>query len=403
MKSFLYKLLESRHFWRYASFSEIAEVYASRTIRVIAMNIVAGFTSVYLYKSGYSLRFIMGFWLLFYLLRVFLSFFTGYFVARFGPKHGILVSNLLSVPALIALGFMPEFGIASLVIWGIFMAISTTIYHISYMVDFSKIKNIEHAGKELAYMNILEKVSIGISPVIGGAIALWFGFPMVLWISAILFALAALPLFKSLEPVKTRQKIKFVGFPWSTTIRTIIAQSGIGFDIVTTGVVWGMFIVIVIFPGSGWDIYVKLGIMSSVTIIADIIASYAYGRLIDNKRGGDLLRISVIANGLVHAFRPFVTSPAIVIGANVVNEAETTGYNMAFMRGVFDTADLSGSRILYLSICDVALNLGSVIACAVLFLLCGPIGNITGMKVYFFIAAVAVLVIGVANFRLYRK
>jgi sugar phosphate permease len=164
-----------------------------------------------------------------------------------------------------------------------------------------------------------------------------------------------------------------------------------------------MFIVIVVFPGAGWDIYVKLGILSSVTIIADIIASYAYGKLIDNRRGGDLLRLSVIANGLVHAVRPFVNSPVIIAGTNVVNEAETTGYNMAFMRGVFDTADLSGNRILYLSICDVVLNLGSAVACAVVFILSGSVGDIIGMKTYFFVAAIAVLLIGVANFRLYRK
>ncbi len=403
IKSIFYRLLKGRHFWRYASFSEIAEVYASRTLRVIAMNIVAGFTSVYLYELGYSLQFIMGFWFVFYLFRAFLSFFTGYFVAHIGPKHGVLISNLLYVPALVSLGLMPEFGMTSIVLWGVFMAISATISHISYMVDFSKVKSAEHAGKEIAYMNLLEKIAIGISPVLGGIVALWFGLQIVIWLGAILFAVAAVPLLRTAEQVQTKQKIKIRGFPWKNTIRSIVAQGGIGFDIVTTGVVWSMFIVIVIFPGAGWDIYIKLGALSSVTIIAAVVASYTYGKLIDNDRGGSLLRFSVIANGFVHAFRPFVTNPAIIVGTNIVNEAETTGYNMAFLRGVFDTADLSGNRILYLSLSDVTLNIGSSVACATLFFLSGSFGNITGMKVYFFIAAAAVLLIGTAHFRLYRK
>jgi MFS family permease len=402
-KSILSKVLEGRHFWRYASFSEIAEVYASRTLRVIAMNIVAGFTSVYLYESGYSLQFIMVFWLVFYLVKAPMSLLASYFIARFGPKHGILVSNILYVPSLIALGLMPSLGIVSIILWGFFMAISTTLYHICYMVDFSKVKNIEHAGKEIAYMNILEKVAVGISPVIGGVIALWFGLQVVIWVAAVLFAIAAMPLLKTCEPVKLNQRIDYQGFPWGTTIRSIIAQMGVGFDTVTSGVVWSMFIVIAIFPGAGWDIYVTLGILSSVTILADISASYAYGKLIDGSRGGSLLRFSAVANGIIHAFRPFVSTPVAVVGTNIVNEMETTGYTMAFMRGVFDTADLSGHRILYLSMCDMILNLGAALACGILYLLSTFSGDVNGMKVYFLVAACAVLLIGTANFSLYRK
>jgi len=372
-------------------------------MRVIAMNIVAGFTSVYLFESGYSLRFIMEFWFSYYLLSAIIAFFASFFVARFGPKHGALVSNLLYVPALVALGFMPIFGVISIVIWGVFMAVSATISRVSYMTDFSKVKNSQHAGKEIAYMNILEKVSIGVSPLVGGVIALWFGLQIVIWVAAVLFALAAVPLFRTIEPVKTRQKVKFSGFPWRNTIRSIIAQGGVGFDLVTTGVVWSMFIVIVVFPGAGWDIYVKLGALSSVTIIADLVASYAYGKLIDNSKGGNLLKFSVIANGLVHAFRPFVNSPAVIVGTNIVNEAETTGYNMAFLRGVFDTADYSGSRILYLAMNDIVMYGGAAVACAVMFIFCGSLGNIVGMKAYFLVAAVAVLSIGTAHFRIYRK
>ena len=326
MKTIIYNLLEHRHFWRYASFGEVAEIYASRTLRVIAI-----------------------------------------------------------------------------IFWGVFMAVSMTLYHICYMVDFSKVKNIEHAGKEIAFMNVLEKISIGISPIIGGAIALWFGLQVVLWIAALLFAISALPLFWSVEPVKTHQKIELAGFPWANTIRTIIAQAGVGFDLVTSSVVWSMFIVIVVFPGASWDIYVTLGLLSSVTILADLMASYTYGKLIDTNRGGSLLRISAFANGIVHMFRPFVRTPALIVGINISNEAATTGYTMSFMRGVFDTADLSGHRILYLCISDVVMNFGSAIACATLLLTSMISGDVVGMKTFFFVAAGAVLLIGTANFSLYRN
>ena len=402
-KSFLYKVLESRHFWRYASFSEIAELYTSRTIRTIAMSIVSGFTSVYLYESGYSLVFIMGFFLFYYLVKVPLALVAGRFVARFGPKHGILVSNLLHVPAMVSLGLMPVFGLPVIILWGAFMAISSSIYQISYMVDFSKVKNVEHAGKELAVMNILEKIAIGLSPVIGGVIALWFGLQVVIWLSAILFIISALPLLKSIEPVRLRQKITLEGFPWVATIRGIIAQTGVGFDYVTTGVAWHLFIIIVIFPNSGWEVYVELGALSSVTILAAIGASYAYGKLIDNSKGGNLLKISVVMNALVHVSRPFATAPAAIVGTNIANEVATMGYNMAFTRGVFDTADLTGHRIVYLCICDAVANFGASIACLALLLCAIALGSVDGLRIFFFIAAGFVLLIGSAKFDIYRK
>jgi MFS family permease len=402
-KSFIYKVLERRHFWRQASFSEIAELYMSRTIRTIALSLVSGFTSVYMYESGYSLIFIMGFFVGYYLLKVGMSFVAGHIVAKFGPKHGILASDLLYAPAMLALGLMPAFGIYSIIVWGVLLAISSSIYQISYTIDFSKVKNIEHAGKELAIMNILEKAAIGLSPVIGGLIALLFGLQPVILISALMFIASALPLFKSIEPTRLRQKIKFEGFPWLYTLRSIIANTGVGFDYVTTGVAWHLFIIIVIFPSAGWDIYVKLGALSSVTILAAIIASYAYGKLIDNRRGGDLLKFSVIANALVHAFRPFANTPASIVATNIANEAATMGYSMSFTRGVFDTADLSGHRILYLCICDSVANFGAALASSVLLICVMNAGNVSGLNIFFFIAAGFVLLIGTARFDIYRK
>jgi len=402
-KSFLYRIIERRHFWRYASFSEIAELYMSRTIRTIAMSIVSGFTSVYMYEQGYSLTFIMLLFLSYYLIKVFLSIFSGKFITKYGPKHGILISNLLYAPAMVALGLMPIFGTICIVFWIIFMATSASLYHISYIVDFSKVKNVEHAGKELAFMNILEKIAIGLSPLIGGVIALYFGLQMVIWISAILFIISALPLFKTAEPVSLHQKIKWAGFPWIATIRSIIANTGIGFDYVTTGIAWHLFIVIVVFPRSGWDIYVKLGALSSVTILAAIVASYAYGKLIDSSKGGNLLKFSVVANALVHFLRPFVSTPAAIVGTNIANEAATMGYDMSFTRGLFDTADLSGHRILYLCVCDAVANLGAALACIVLALLTLVMGEVSGLNIFFFIAGCFVLLIGSAKFDIYHK
>ena len=403
LKSILYKILEKRHFWRYATFGEIAELYALRTVRVIAMNIVSGFTSVYLYEAGYSLSLIMFFWLCFYLAKMPLSFLSGYLVTACGPKRGIYISNVLYVPAMISLGLLPLIGSISILFWGMFMAISASIYQLCYMVDFSRVKSVEHAGKELAFINIIEKIAIGVSPIIGGLVALWCGLPVVIWITAVLFVLSALPVFWLVEPITIRQKIKIRGFPWRTNVYNIIAQFGVGFDVVATGIIWSLFIIIIVFPGHGWDIYVRLGILSSVTILTAVIVSYIYGKLIDNSKGEQLLLASVLMNSLVHLFRPFAKTASFIVGINITNEVSTTGYDMACLRGVFDAADLSGHRIAYLCMVDIVSSFGAAFACMILLFCTFLFGSTDGFNAFYISAALFVLIIGVARFNIYRK
>lgn len=403
IQNIFYNFLKSRHFWRYATFSEIAELYTSRTIRIVAVYAATGFTSVYLFKEGYSLTFILICWACYYLFKIPQLFLAAYLAAKLGPKHGIMVSNLLYIPAMVSIGFVPNFGLPAIIIWAVFTAVSTSIYQLCYMIDFSKIKNIEHAGKEIAVMNIFEKIAVSLSPIAGGLVALFFGSQVVMWVSAVLFLLAALPLLKTSEQVRVKQKFSFSGFPWRMAIRSLIAQLGIGFDYITTGVIWGLFVTIVVLSGSGDAIYVNLGILSSVTVVVAVVASYAYGRLIDRKQGENLLKFSVIANAFVHVSRAFSLTPASVVVTNITNEMATTGYNMAFMRGVFDTADLSGHRTAYLCVSEVASVIGALIGCFVAINCITLQGDINGMKTFFLIAAVAVLIIGTAKFQLYRK
>ncbi len=403
IKSTIYRLLESRHYWRYASFSEVAELYASRALRVIGMNMASGFASVYLYKIGYDLTFIMWFWIYLYVFRFFVLIPAAQFVARFGPKHAILISNILYIPAMVMLGLIPNLGMQAIWLWGFFMGMSMTLYQMGYLVDFSKVKSNEHGGKELGFMNILEKISIGLSPILGGLIALLFGPQALMMVAAVIFAIAALPLLKSGEQIRTHQKIKLRGFPIRAVFSTLVGEVGAGFDLITTGYIWGLFIAIVVFPNLNDAIYLSLGAMSSVSIIMAIIVSYAYGRVIDRSRGGSLLRISVFFNGLIHIFRAFANNIASVIGINIANEAATTGYNMSFTRGMFDTADLSGSRLVYLALILVASYIGVILGCLTMLMCLALFHEPRGMQIYFYIAGVFVLLIGTARFRLYKR
>lgn len=404
LQTLIQRLLKRRHFWRYATFDEVAELYASRTMRLIAQYMVSLFIALYLYQQHFSMVFIACYFLIAFLFRAVVSFPAAWYAARFGPKHGILIGNLLYIPALICFTFVPQYGVYAVIGFGFFQALSMTVYDLSYQIDFSKVKHVEHAGKEIGFMQIFERIAASLSPLIGGIIAFLFGPEATLWLSAALFGIASWPLLRTAEQTKTGQRLQFAGFPWRSAWRSLRAETAVGFDIVASNAVWVLFLAVVVFAGSSNDIYLKIGAFASITVITSFVAAYAFGRLIDRRRGGDLLRIATVANSLTHLFRPFVMSPASVVVANVTNEIATAGYSMAFTRGMFDTADRSGHRFVYMLFIEVALNVGAAFGCLVFLLLLLILPTSTlAMQVFFVVTAAYVLLLMSGRFALYRK
>ena len=212
-KVMINRILAGRHYWRVVSFDEIAELYTSRLLTIFAVNIVNLFAAVYLYKLGYAVEFIVLFYGVLYLLKVPFSIVAAKYAAYFGPKHGILLANIVRIPSMVAFLLVPEFGFWAIVAFGIFQQIAATIYDLCYMVDFSKVKNSEHAGKEIGTMQIFDKIARIVSPIVGGVIASVYGPQVTIIVASLMLVVAAVPLFKTIEPTMTRNKLRIAGFP----------------------------------------------------------------------------------------------------------------------------------------------------------------------------------------------
>jgi MFS family permease len=405
VRKFFHTLLLRRHFWRYATFSEVSELYVSRMLRMAALYMAASFMSIYLYQLGYSVATIGLFWAGFFFFKTLIALPVARFIAWIGPKHAILISNLLYIPAMVSFALLPEYGTWLLCVSLVFQGMSATMYSIAYMIDFSKVKSVEHAGKEIAYMNIFEKITTGLAPLVGGFIAFLFGPQVVIIIAAILFAAAAVPLFKTGEQVRVKQKMTFRGFPWRLLFAHSLAQISSGFDIFASGTVWMLYVVILILgiTSGNNSVYAVTGALVSVVFIVAIVASYTYGRIIDRRRGGELMKVGAVANSLTHLLRPFVTTPISVAGMNAANELATTGYTLPYTRAVFDNADLSGARVTYLGLVEVQSNLGAALGALILTIIAYLSSEKFALQSFFFIAAAVALLVLTARFPLYKK
>ncbi len=403
IQQLIHRFLKRRHFWRYASFSEVAELYASRMMTMFAFRFVMAFGSVYLYKLGYEVTEIALFWALYYGVKTVAAGPIALLIARIGPKHGLLVANLLFAVGLACLMVAPVFGSTAILAWCFIQGFAGTLNNVCYLTDFSKVKHSKHAGKEIGYMNIVEKVAAGSSPLIGGVVASLFGPSWAFFLSITLFMLSAVPLFRTAEPVRTHQKISLRGFPWRRTWRSIRANTGFGVDVVASGVAWNLFISVAIFASDGDELYAKIGFFTSISLVVALAASYVFGRLVDHRQGLLLLRSSVIVNSLLHLLRPTVSSSTGIILTNAANEAAYTGYTLAFTRGEFDLADTPGYRIVYLSLMEVAGNAGATIAALVIASFAAIYGSIEGLSIFYVFAAFVTLLMAAPRFPLYKR
>lgn len=381
-------VFQPRHYWRSVSFDQIAELYVSRLIMVFAINIVNLFAAVYLYKLGYSVVFIAFFYAAIYAIKIPASVVIAKYAAYYGPKHGILAANIIRVLSMISFALVPQFGLAAIIVFGVLQQISAGMYNICYMIDFSKVKNVLNVGKEIGTMQIIEKVAKMISPIIGGVIATIWSPEATIILACILFAVAAVPLFRSVEPTPVKMKLKFAGFPWRLARATLISQSVVGFDFVASGLTWSLFMTIFIFNTAGDTIYSVIGFLASLGVFISIVASWTFGKMIDRRKGDLLLGVGAIANAVLHLFRPFTTTPAGVVGVNIVNETATSAYVMPFTRAMFDVADNSGARIVYMMYSEMTLNFGTALGCTLLGVGAVLLGNHAGFVLLFAVAAV---------------
>ena len=92
----------------------------------------------------------------------------------------------------------------------------------------------------------------------------------------------------------------------------------------------------VILGSMGSAVYAALGGLASLGVLASMLAAWVFGRIVDKHKGGTLMTVGVVANTILHMFRPFVTSVAGVMGVNIVNETATSAYALPFMRHIFD-------------------------------------------------------------------
>ena len=400
LKKIIHNVLRKKHFWRDATFDELSEVYVAMMFRSFALGMIGIFVPVYIIKLGYGMQGLLLFYALYFLTRIAADFVAAHGVARFGPKHVLLAGYVAQILAAASFSLIEPFNVplyATAPLWGVAASLTFIALH----VDFSKIKHSNHGGKELGFLNVLERVGGMIGPLLGGVLATFFG-PVFLFATAVIILLTGLlPLFKTAEPVKVHQKLEYDKLNVKAVKRDLISGAFFYLENTLCVVLWPAFLTIFIFTE---NIYGTIGSLASIGFLVSIMTAYFAGKLVDSKKGGLLLKVTSLANAFVYGLRPFVQSVAGVHGVNILNDSLTVGYRIPYTKGFYDAADQHpGLRIVYVSSMEA---LGSIVKFFVwmqLFLLTFMLSDFQVIVAGFIIASISSVLINVQKFSALKR
>lgn len=381
--------------------SEMQILYIAKLLRFFALNLSSGFVLMYVYKLGYGWLGVILALILIWTVRIVATLLGGIYVAKNGPKHGILLSNLLSIPLLILIGLAKDFGLWAVILAMILQGATLAIYNLSYYINFSKVKKGENASRQIGWMSAIEKSSGIIAPMIGGWLAINFGAQSAMFASAAIYAASAIPLLATREVTKKNIRLEFKTFPFKKHRRNFFAQFWIG----TYGnfyTIWGIFVPIFIFTKE--NSYGVIGFLASLSAVFSIIISLILGKIISEKNGQTILRTSIIGRSIlfvVSGVAIFVKSAAIL--ANLVGEMLGVGYQISSAKGVFSDADQSKRRIEYFILYEGAYNLGTLSFAILAGILMLVFGAETGLRTFMVVSGILSLLALFFKYPIYQK
>jgi len=284
---------------------ELNELYISIAIRAFAVSLIGVFIPIYFYQQGYSFFSIFlfyAFWSLTHLLFSIPS-------AKISSKLGLKRSILLSIPFLILFFFflysLENFN-WPLPLLSILIGLSTSLFWLSYHVDFAKFSNRKNRGKQVGFSKIIIAVFSVLGPIAGGIILTFVGFGMLFIIVSVLLIGSVIPLFFSRE-IHEPSSFSLKGFFRGQKIKDILSYIGFGIEGKIGAVVWPLFIFIFIFS----EKYISLGLVSSLTLGVALISVIFIGKFSDIYRR-KILKIGSVFNAVIWIVKSFIITPVQV-------------------------------------------------------------------------------------------
>lgn len=317
--------------------TELRHLYQFSTIFSFAISLILIFEPIFLYQQGFPLWAIGVYYGAHYLLYALVLPFGGKVAARFGLEKSIAISLPLVVLYFISLAAMPNHR------WLVMVAIiCLTLHKIFYWPAFhammAQFGDGRNRGTELSWMSFIQ-YGVGIlGPLLGGAIAAFFGFPALFIIVSLIILASAIPLLR--RPDEYHIASFVYRDPWniiaSPRYRNItVGMLGWGENLIDM-VYWPLFLFLVLGGTEKLGIYfsIALAVMTGVGfLIGDVTEKYPRRRIV---------RAYLPFMVLGYLLRPFALSNLRVVATDTLSRLSFAGVMIPMMYELYVSAKRGG-------------------------------------------------------------
>lgn len=331
--------------------NEHAAIYMTHAMRQFAVSMVGIFLPIYIFEISFTHKFFHAefvinglIWvLLYFMLRslgtvLWTVVLGGVIFSKLKLNRSIIFSLVVLIGE-IAMWYLAKYDLRLILVAGILSGLKVALYWIPYHIFFVRKFHTKSGkfGKETSIRTFFVRLSAVIGPAVGGFIIASFGFGALFIISILVLLLAGFPILLAVSEWKHRDhKIGEViqNYIFNPKLKEITTSFfGQGLEAAVYQVFWPilMFIIVVNF--------VKVGVLSSVSMGASMVTALLVGVLLDKYGSKVIHGIGVTVNALFYLPRVIMTSPVFVYILDVADRINSPFYAIPNMTVSYEKAE----------------------------------------------------------------
>jgi len=297
--------ISHRHLSLLSKRIELRKLFTTYGLVSIALSFVGAFGPIYLFRSGYTIRDLLIYFLLIALVKIVVLPFV------FKAMHSIGSNRMMSIGiAFFILNFVLFATLSQgwpLWLLAFTKAIGNACYYGAYRVNFAIAHSQENTGKQAAFAQSMV-LTLGIfAPVAGGLFSFFWSISAVYLVAIVLFIFAGAVIWNA--PQQIVKKINFKNIPKGSALKDYGSNFSYSFSGLSDLFVWPILISLII-PS-----YIGIGAVGTIFAILSIVVTMYVGSRIDNRKNKHaFLGYGVGFNVMYGIGRLFATTTPHLIG-----------------------------------------------------------------------------------------
>lgn len=278
--------------------NNLRAVYLMHSIDGFAGSLIGVFIPIYFLTLGYSVSQVIIYFIYYYILCCLFSFLSIY-VAKYLGLVQSLIARFPFLLIYLVLLYSLKFSFWSLVFIGIFSALQNMLYWIPLHILFTN--NVEkNVGSEIGKLFAFPQIIGMLGPLIGGTVAMIFGFKVLIAIVIFITSISVIPLLGQ-KPIKVSFSFKMAkGIRLFRKYKEIFwAEIFYNISDEVEAIIWPIFVFLVL------DNTMSLGAISTILGFSSILFTLFMGNASDKHNKKKIMKIGSILLAIVWTLRYF--------------------------------------------------------------------------------------------------